>query len=115
MNSDEEFQQEPKQKGLRVIEGGRGEQRELPRSIEAEEYLLSCCMLDSSVAARCLAAKIRPEHFYESKHSVVYETIAGLLKKNSATEPAIVAEELKTTRRLESVGGIQFLARLSSL
>jgi replicative DNA helicase len=35
-----------------------------PHSIEAEEYLLSCCLLDGAdVISRCLEARIRPESF----------------------------------------------------
>ena len=47
--------------------------RSLPHSLEAEEYLLSCCLLDGSdVISRCLEARIRPESFYDSKHGMIF-------------------------------------------
>ena len=35
--------------------------RTLPHSLEAEEYLLSCCLLDGAdVVSRCLEARLKP-------------------------------------------------------
>ena len=50
--------------------------RTLPHSLEAEKYLLSCCLLDGAdVLSRCLEARIKPESFYDPKHGIVYERL----------------------------------------
>lgn len=89
--------------------------RTLPHSLEAEEYLLSCCMLDAAdVVPRCEAAGIGPASFYDPKHAILFDCIASLHRRGLPSEAANVAEELKTTRQLEQVGGFAFLAQVTS-
>lgn len=89
--------------------------RSLPHSLEAEEYLLSCCLLDGAdVLSRCLEARIRPESFYDPKHGVIYEVLVNLYNNQNPIEVSVVAEELKTSRQLDTVGGYAFLAQVSS-
>jgi replicative DNA helicase len=83
--------------------------------LEAEEYLLSCCLLDGAdVLSRCLEARIRPESFYDPKHGVIYEVLVNLYNNQKPIEVSVVAEELKTSRQLDTVGGYAFLAQVSS-
>lgn len=89
--------------------------RDLPHSLEAEEYLLSCCLLDGSdVVSRCLEAQIRVESFYDHKHGVVYEKLIDLYNRQTPIDIAVVAEELKASRQLDQIGGYAFLAQVSS-
>ena len=86
-----------------------------PHSIEAEEHLLSCCLLDGNdVVSRCLEARIRVESFFDRKNGVVYEVILDLYNKQKPIDISVVAEELKTSKRLDEVGGYAFLAQISS-
>jgi replicative DNA helicase len=89
--------------------------RTLPHSLEAEEYLLSCCLLDGpDVISRCLEARIRPESFYDPKHGVIYEKLLDLYNRQQPVDVSVVAEELKTSRQLDAIGGYAFLAQVSS-
>jgi replicative DNA helicase len=89
--------------------------RTLPHSLEAEEYLLSCCLLDGAdVVSRCLEARIRPESFYDFKHGIIFERLLDLYNRQVPIEISVVAEELKTSRQLDQVGGYAFLAQVSS-
>lgn len=89
--------------------------RSLPHSLEAEEYLLSCCLLDGAdVVSRCLEAKISARSFYDSKHGVIYERLLELYNRQAPIDISVVAEELKTARQLEQIGGYAFLAQVSS-
>jgi replicative DNA helicase len=89
--------------------------RTLPHSLEAEEYLLSCCLLDGAdVIARCLESRITPEAFYDPKHGIIFGQLVELYNRQVAIEVSVVAEELKTARKLESVGGYAFLTQVSS-
>lgn len=89
--------------------------RLLPHSLEAEEYLLSCCFIDGAdVIAKASAAGITPSSFYEPKHAIVFDVLCFLLKSGKPTEVSNVAEELKATGQLESIGGFPFLAQVSS-
>ena len=89
--------------------------RGLPHSVEAEEYLLSCCLLDGAeVVSRCLEARIRPESFFLAAHGTVYERILDLYNRQVPIDAAVLAEDLKTTRQLDAVGGYAFLTRVSA-
>ena len=79
----------------RSSNGGSGDAapaigRTLPHSIEAEEYLLSCCLLDGSdVVSRCLEARIRPESFYVSAHGVVFEKLLDLYNRQMPIDVSV--------------------------
>jgi len=89
--------------------------RELPHSAEAEEHLLASCMLDGAdVMPRCEAAGLSPASFYDPKHAILFDCIASLHRRGLPSEAANVAEELKTTRQLDQVGGYPFLLHVSS-
>src|SRR5436853_3703064 len=89
--------------------------RSLPHSLEAEEYLLSCCLLDGAdVVSRCLEARLRPESFYDPKHGILYERLLDLYNRQAPIDVSIVAEELKTSRQLDQIGGYAFLTQISS-
>jgi len=85
-----------------------------PHSIEAEEYLLACCLLDGNdTVARCLEGKISPAAFYSPANRVVFEKLIDLYNKGSAIDLAILSEELKTSRQLDEIGGYAFLTQIS--
>jgi replicative DNA helicase len=89
--------------------------RSLPHSVEAEEYLLSCCFIDGpDVVSRCLEARIRPESFYDPKNGIIFEKLLDLYNRQQPIDVSIVAEELKTSRQLDSVGGYAYLTQVSS-
>jgi replicative DNA helicase len=88
--------------------------RTMPHSLEAEEYLLSCCFIDGAdVISRCLEARLRPESFYDTKHSIVFERLVDLYNRQAPIDLSVVAEELKTTRQLEAIGGYPYLTQIS--
>jgi replicative DNA helicase len=89
--------------------------RSLPHSLEAEEHLLACCLIDGAdVLSRCLEARIRPESFYDTKHGIIYDRLLELYNRQTPIDVSIVAEELKTARQLDAVGGYAYLAQVSS-
>lgn len=93
-----------------------GAGRPLPHSIDAEEYVISSCLLDgASVLALCNVAGLTASDFYEHKHSILLNCMADLSVRALPIDVAVVAEELKRTKQLEEVGGYAALARLSSL
>jgi large subunit ribosomal protein L9 len=95
--------------------GRAGRKRGLPHSVEAEEYLLSCCLIDGAdVVDRPLprGEGSRPESFYVPAHGIdLFEKLMRPLPTGSPVDVAVLAEELKTSRQLDAVGGYAFLAR----
>lgn len=88
--------------------------RSAPHSIEAEEYLLACCLLDGTdTVARCLEGKISAAAFYSPANRLVYEKLVELYNKGTAIDLAVLAEELKTSKQLDEIGGYAFLTQIS--
>ena len=85
-----------------------------PHSVEAEEQLLSACLLDGGdVVARCLEGKIAPASFYVPANRAIYDKLLELYNAGKPIDIAILAEELKTTRQLDEIGGYSYLTRIS--
>lgn len=86
-----------------------------PHSLEAEEFLLSCCLLDGKdVVARCREAGINIDTWYDHKHGIVFDCICTCVDRGLEPDVSVVAEELKTTKQLDAVGGYAFLTQVSS-
>lgn len=89
--------------------------RTLPHSIEAEELLLSCILLDGpDVLARCAESGITDASFYETKYGIVFSHLSALHAAGKPVAIDTLAEELKTSRELSTVGGYAFLVQISS-
>lgn len=89
--------------------------RTLPHSIEAEEYLLSCCLLDGNdTIARCMETKLQGPAFYSPANRLIYEKLCEIYQKNPPVDVAVLAEELKTSKQLETIGGYAYLTQISS-
>jgi hypothetical protein len=83
-----------------------------PHSVEAEEHLLSCCLTDG-VVARCNEAGIAPESFFVPAHQAIFRTLQELQKRLAPIDLAVLAEELRTAKRLDPAEVYSFLTRAS--
>lgn len=89
--------------------------REPVASLEAEEYLLSCCFIDGpDVLMRCQAAGVFPGSFYDPKHGIVMSAMLDLHAAQQSIDIASVAEHLKATKQIDQIGGWAFLTQVTS-
>lgn len=87
--------------------------RDLPHSLEAEEYLLSTCLIDGSdVIAACLNSKLPSAAFFSPANRLIYDKICELYQKGPV-ELYVLAEELKAAKMLEAVGGYPYLLAIT--
>lgn len=90
--------------------------RPLPSSLEAEELLLSCILLDGpEIIAKAIMAGIAVESFYSTAHGIIFEILLDLYTQQKPMDVSVVAEELKTRKLLDQVGGYAFLTQISRL
>lgn len=88
--------------------------RSPPHSAEAEEHVIACCLLDGSdTIARCLEARVSAESFYLPQNRLIFEVMLELYQKSPPVSLEILAEELKTRRQLEAVGGFPYLMQVT--
>jgi len=101
-----------RQASLRVIDGEFG--RTPPHSIEAEEMLLGCLLLDgTTVMAKCHALRIKPAAFYVPANRVIFEALERMYRRSDPMDLCVLAEDLKAERLLDSVGGYAYLTQIS--
>ena len=85
-----------------------------PHSVEAEEQLLSACLLDGNeIVAKAEDAGIEPASFYAPANRVVFRLLQAMAIAGKPVELSTLAEELKKTRHLDEIGGYAYLTRIS--
>ncbi|HEY4302221.1 MAG TPA: replicative DNA helicase [Candidatus Didemnitutus sp.] len=88
--------------------------RSPPHSAEAEEHVIACCLLDGSdTIARCLEARVTPDAFYSPANRLLFEVIVAIYQKSPPVTLEVLAEELKTRRQLEAIGGFAYLMQVT--
>src|SRR6478736_4008719 len=88
--------------------------RSPPYSAEAEEHVIACCLLDGNdTIARCLEARVSAESFYFPANRLLFEIIIELYQKGGVVGLEVLAEELKTRRQIEAVGGFAYLMQVT--
>jgi replicative DNA helicase len=88
-----------------------GPDKEIPRSIEAEEALLGSLLIDPDVISQ-IANLIMPDDFYLARHGVIYEVIRHLFDQGDPVDFVTVTEELERRDKLEEVGGRSYISSL---
>ncbi len=82
-----------------------------PNNLDAERAVLGASLLDKD-ALLYVVESLRPEDFYEPRHSVAFEVMSEMAAKDRAVDSLTFREELLKRNLLERVGGISFVAML---
>jgi len=88
--------------------------RTLPHSVEAEQHVIACCLIDGSdTIARCLESKLTENAFYDQANRLIYRKLCEIYQTKPPVDIAVLAEELRIARELDQVGGPAYLSQLS--
>ena len=82
-----------------------------PQSIEAEESLLCSVLMDSNVLLDIVEI-LGAEHFYHSRHQMVFQAMLDLFKKSEPIDLITITNHLRDRNTLETIGGAHALSRL---
>jgi replicative DNA helicase len=83
-----------------------------PTSLESEQSVLGGLLLDN-LAWDEVADTLCKEDFYQSKHQLIFSSIAYLLEHDQPADILTVKEQLTKNNEIESVGGFVYLAQLA--
>ena len=83
-----------------------------PHSVEAEQAVLGGVLIDNGAWDR-IADILTGAHFYRGDHRAVFDAVAGLCEDGQPCDAVTVAERLDRDGRLESSGGLAYLAELT--
>lgn len=84
-----------------------------PQSTQAEQALLGSIMIRPSCLHDLLDI-VHPEAFYLPKHSKIYSAILHLFSKSEAIDALTLSNLLTERKELDSCGGLDYLADLTS-
>src|SRR5262245_34728095 len=79
-----------------------------PHDLTAEESLLGAMMLEPEAIAAA-AGVVRADDFYKPAHSHIFDAVHALYAAGQPVDPVTVADELRRSGLLETVGGHQVL------
>ncbi len=83
-----------------------------PHSIEAEQSVIGSVLMDKDALIKVIE-EVRPEDFYEDAHKTIMNAVFALALEDKPVDIVTVAEYLKETNKLDSVGGVTYIARLA--
>ena len=79
-----------------------------PHDLHAEESLLGAMMLEAEAIASA-AGVLRADDFYKPAHAHIFDAVHALYASGQPVDPVTVADELRRSGLLETVGGHQVL------
>ena len=84
-----------------------------PQDVQAEKSLLGAIMISDAILPEILTI-IRSRDFYEERHAIIFEAMANLYDNHKPVDLLTLTAELKSKKKLKSVGGAAYLAELSN-
>lgn len=85
---------------------------DVPHDLEAERVLIGCVLLNNQMYAD-VAAELRTSDFFLVSHREIWDAIGGVLGRGIALDFITLAEQLRAQDRLEKVGGVSAISRLT--
>lgn len=84
-----------------------------PHSLEAEESLLGCLLIDKDAIIK-VVDMILPQDFYRQANQKIYESIQELYNSQEPIDIITLANKLEDKKQLADIGGRTYLAKLSN-
>ncbi len=82
-----------------------------PYDLEAERSVLGAILIDSS-AINLVAEFLKPEHFYDPSHQLIFQSMLSLFEKQQPIDIVTLVNQLKTEGNLKKIGGKGYLSDL---
>lgn len=84
-----------------------------PHSDEAEKSVLGAALLDKEALFDVIEI-VKEDDFYNEAHKEIFSAISDLFRRNEPVDTLTVTEELRKRKSLEMVGGVVYVAFLST-
>lgn len=84
-----------------------------PQSIEAEQSVIGCMLLDKEVIPT-VAEVLKSEDFYREDHREIYEAVMDLFEKAEPIDLITVSDQLRSRGTLDNIGGLDYLTAVTA-
>ena len=84
---------------------------DMPHSLEAEQALLGCLLLDNRIQVE-VAAFLKEEDFYAESHRYIFSAMEEIIKLNQPVDLVTLTDALEKQGALEQAGGISYITEL---
>jgi replicative DNA helicase len=84
-----------------------------PYSIEAEQSVIGSILIDEEAVLKVLEI-LRPEDFYRPEHEEIMRAVFDLTAENTPIDIVSVTDKLRSTNKLDFVGGPTYIMQLAS-
>ena len=82
-----------------------------PHDEEAEEAVIGSMLTDKDAVISAIEV-LKPDDFYRNDNKTIYEAIMNVYAKGEPIDIITIKDELTSMEKLESVGGLEYLASL---
>ena len=83
-----------------------------PHHLEAEQAVLGALLLDWDAVTTTLSY-LRPDRFYSIQNQIIFEAMLSLSSKGQHGDILSITEELRSTGKLDQVGGVAYISSLT--
>ena len=85
----------------------------VPYDITAEQCVLGSMLLDQETIIE-VVEKLKPDDFYRKDNKEIYTAMLELYNQNKPIELTLLSQQLKLNGVLDSIGGVEYLASLTT-
>lgn len=89
-------------------------ERVLPHSIESEQSVLGCVLIDEDATITILS-DLKADDFYVEAHRIIFEAMHKIYSSQAPVDFVTLTDELERMNMLESVGGIDYITTLTNI
>jgi len=86
----------------------------LPHSIEAEQAVLGCILIDENAPLEIFAL-VSADNFYSEAHSIIFENMLKIYNENKPVDFVTLTSKLELAGLLEKVGGLSYITSLTNI
>jgi len=88
--------------------------RMMPHSIEAEQSVLGCCLIDDNVPVQVMN-KLKVDDYYTQAHQTIFEAMYKIYQENKPIDFVTLTDELERMGSMDAVGGIDYITTLTNI
>ena len=87
---------------------------DMPHSLEAEQALLGCLLLDTKIQVE-IEAFLSEDDFYTEAHKNIFSAMRSIIKSNQSVDLVTLLDALEKAGTLEQAGGISYITELTNV